>query len=337
MNAAASSILVLVLLLQPTQGGNCWSAMVRNGRCTELLNEKVSKEECCASESVSTAWSSEDMDAGTLFFWRVLGGGVPCYACKESCAGVDCGEGKKCEVRRGRPKCVCSPDCRKSRHKGPVCGTDGRSYRSVCRLRKRACRRDMKLAVAYYGHCQSSCDRIRCPAGKHCLLDQNLSPHCVKCAQRCPPRPAASRQVCGTDGVTYQSACHLQEAACHKGKAIPVAYKGRCKQMASCGSVRCRDRQSCLTELNTGTPRCVTCSYRCPRPRSPSGMRRDMGGPICGTNNRTYHSWCHMLKDACATGFVIETKFSGSCDMGGAKPTVANTVLDEASSIDRYS
>jgi hypothetical protein len=42
-----------------------------------------------------------------------------------------------------------------------------------------------------------------------------------------------------------------------------------------------------------------------------------MGGPICGTNNRTYHSWCHMLKDACATGFVIETKFSGSCDLGG--------------------
>jgi hypothetical protein len=24
-----------------------------------------------------------------------------------------------------------------------------------------------------------------------------------------------------------------------------------------------------------------------------------------------------MLKDACATGFVIETKFSGSCDMAG--------------------
>jgi hypothetical protein len=56
--------------------------MVRSGRCTELLNEKVSKEECCASDHVATAWSSEDLDAGTLFFWRVLGGGVPCYACK---------------------------------------------------------------------------------------------------------------------------------------------------------------------------------------------------------------------------------------------------------------
>nr|CAD7445685.1 unnamed protein product [Timema bartmani] len=265
-------------------GGNCWSAMVRNGRCTELLSQKVSKEECCASNSVATAWSVEDMDAGTLFFWRVLGGGnsvatawsvedmdagtlffwrvlgggVPCYACKggravaESCAGVHCGEGKKCVVRKGRPKCVCSPDCRgKNRHKGPVCGTDGRSYRTICRLRKRACRKKTStLAIAYYGHCQEctenleekyhcvgfvatgSCDRIHCPTGKHCLLDQNLTPHCVKCSQRCPSVAATggTKMVCGTDDTTYQSACHLREAACHKGKAIPVAYKGRCKR-----------------------------------------------------------------------------------------------------------
>lgn len=72
-----------------------------------------------------------------------------------------------------------------------------------------------------------SCDNIRCPAGKHCLLDQNLSPHCVRCSQRCPTPSTAT--VCGTDAVTYQSACHLREAACRKGKAIPVAYKGRCK------------------------------------------------------------------------------------------------------------
>jgi len=59
--------------------------MVRNGRCTELLNQKVSKEECCASDNVATAWSPEDLDAGSLFFWRVLGGGVSCYACKGAC------------------------------------------------------------------------------------------------------------------------------------------------------------------------------------------------------------------------------------------------------------
>lgn len=73
-----------------------------------------------------------------------------------------------------------------------------------------------------------SCDRISCPAGKHCLLDQNLSPHCVKCTKKCRPTPRR-RQVCGSDGATYSSICHLREAACRNGKAIPLAYKGKCK------------------------------------------------------------------------------------------------------------
>lgn len=74
-----------------------------------------------------------------------------------------------------------------------------------------------------------SCDKVTCPGGKYCLQDQNLMPHCVKCATYCPPGMTPSKLVCGSDGRTYQSACHLREAACRVGKAIPIAYKGRCK------------------------------------------------------------------------------------------------------------
>lgn len=88
--------------------------------------------------------------------------------------------------------------------------------------------------------------------------------------------------------------------------------------MASCSNVQCKEHQACLTEITTGHPRCVTCSYRCPKVRSRS-RSSGFGGPICGTNDRTYTSWCHMLKDACATGYVIETKFPGSCEIGGKK------------------
>lgn len=62
--------------------GTCWAMMSNNGRCTEILYEKSNKEKCCDSDSVSTAWSADDLDSGSLFFWRVLGGGVFCVSCK---------------------------------------------------------------------------------------------------------------------------------------------------------------------------------------------------------------------------------------------------------------
>lgn len=76
----------------------------------------------------------------------------------ESCDGVKCGPEKACLIRDGRPKCICAPKCKEKRQKGKgiVCGTDGRSYKNTCRLRKKACRkRNLNLAVAYYGTCQS--------------------------------------------------------------------------------------------------------------------------------------------------------------------------------------
>ncbi|KAJ8979081.1 hypothetical protein NQ317_015070, partial [Molorchus minor] len=151
---------------------------------------------------------------------------------------------------------------------------------------------------------ETSCDKIICPSDKQCLLDQNLVPHCVNCSKKCPA-PPKRRQVCGSDGITYPSACHLREKACRKGKAIPIAYKGPCRANATCNKVRCRDRQSCLKDPETGLPRCVTCSSSC--------QPRHMYGPICGTNNSTYHTWCHMMQDACRKGYVIDTKHSGKC------------------------
>jgi hypothetical protein len=63
--------------------GTCWLTMLRNGRCTEILYEKSSREDCCANNHrLHNAWSPDELDSSTFFFWRVLGDGVRCSPCK---------------------------------------------------------------------------------------------------------------------------------------------------------------------------------------------------------------------------------------------------------------
>lgn len=86
-------------------------------------------------------------------------------------------------------------------------------------------------------------------------------------------------------------------------------------ESATCATVSCKGGQKCLVEKKTGRPRCVTCNLSCPELET-SGKRKDTGGKVCGSNDKTYHSWCQMFMDACATGVVIETKASGPCRDG---------------------
>lgn len=60
-----------------------------------------------------------------------------------------------------------------------------------------------------------------CAFGAVCLAGQCVCPRC----ERPPPGP-----VCGSDGVTYGSACELREAACRRQAQIEEARAGPCEQ-----------------------------------------------------------------------------------------------------------
>lgn len=294
-------LLVLPLMLaRPAAAGICWTGMDRGGRCSSVMALRVSRAECCAGASrAPAAWSPEDLDSGKIFFYKVLSDGVPCVACAESCAGVSCGTGRRCVVRDGRARCVCAAACRRV---GAVCGSDGRTYPSLCRLRRRACRRPGKhLVLDYPGPCQEgSCDGVRCGGDKRCVLDAELGAHCV----RCGTCSVAGAPVCAVDGRTYAGPCALRRAACERGKALPLAYRGPCIANATCASVRCGASQRCVGGGASGA-RCVSCGS--------CGSSATTRRTLCGSDARTYASWCRLQRATCHLGRVVDPLHTGPC------------------------
>lgn len=74
-----------------------------------------------------------------------------------------------------------------------------------------------------------SCKNVKCRRGKYCVQDQYLNAHCVSCNSTCNNTDHAKVPVCGDNGVTYESICHLESASCYSGRTVTVAYRNKCK------------------------------------------------------------------------------------------------------------
>ncbi|XP_041884302.1 follistatin [Corvus kubaryi] len=290
------------------QAGNCWLRQARNGRCQVLYKTDLSKEECCKSGRLTTSWTAEDVNDNTLFKWMIFNGGAPnCIPCKETCENVDCGPGKKCKMnKKNKPRCVCAPDCSNITWKGPVCGLDGKTYRNECALLKARCKEQPELEVQYQGKCKKTCRDVLCPGSSTCVVDQTNNAYCVTCKRICPEPTSPEQYLCGNDGITYASACHLRKATCLLGRSIGLAYEGKCIKAKSCEDIQCSAGKKCLWDFKVGRGRCALCDELCPESKSEEA--------VCASDNTTYPSECAMKEAACSMGVLLEVKHSGSCN-----------------------
>lgn len=89
----------------------------------------------------------------------------------------------------------------------------------------------------------------------------------------------------------------------------PLTHRGP-PPAESCAHVVCPRPQSCVVD-QTGSAHCVVCrAAPCPAPSSP-------GQELCGNNNVTYMSSCHLRQATCFLGRSIGVRHPGSCAGAG--------------------
>ena len=68
------------------------------------------------------------------------------------------------------------------------------------------------------------CAFASCKQNRRCSVKPDRTVQC-SCPTSCP---TASDSVCGTDGRTYPTKCHLEKEACEKNKFLEAEKKGNC-------------------------------------------------------------------------------------------------------------
>ncbi|XP_072773349.1 agrin isoform X2 [Taeniopygia guttata] len=231
----------------------------------------------------------------------------PCGS-KDPCAEVTCSFGSSCVPSPDgqAAKCVCPSSCG-GVAESPVCGSDGRDYRSLCHLQKHACDAQQDLAKQFNGPCDP-CQGVPSEPGRVCRVNpRTRRAELLPRPEDCPP---GSGPVCGDDGVTYESECAMGRAGAIRGIDIQKVRSGQCQQQDRCKD-ECRFNAVCLNRR--GAARCS-----CERISCDGAFR-----PLCGSDGRTYGSDCQRRRAECLRQAGIAVRHRGPCDLGAPSPCLS--------------
>ncbi|GFS06310.1 agrin, partial [Elysia marginata] len=71
------------------------------------------------------------------------------------------------------------------------------------------------------------CAKVKCPKFQVCVVNMQGLPLC-KCPSEFLCRSNRKRAICGTDGITYESKCHMRIASCKQSMMVRKKHRGVC-------------------------------------------------------------------------------------------------------------
>ncbi|XP_054001386.1 agrin-like isoform X3 [Hylaeus anthracinus] len=224
-----------------------------------------------------------------------------CNSGTNPCDEAKCSPFEQCVInRQGIASCECGPECEPVMK--PVCARGGKTYTSLCELKRQACLTKTNIEVAYTGTCgtRGPCSAEVCKWGAICA-ETNGTAIC-----ECPSCPAEFQPVCGNDGISYGNECKLRLEGCQHEREIRVLYQGQCN---GCENKKCDYYAKCESD-SAGEAKCV-----CPSKCESSEKEFEESEKVCGSNGKTYANECLLKAASCKSQTEITVSFIGDCEL----------------------